>query len=215
MGLAASLPLGHSDLTGDEPVSGRCSGPRGACMVRFVAAIAVVLACVPLSFLIGAVVLKLSGENWAIWSAGPNGWASLLSRIAVRCGYADRIAARRNATFRFRHRSTRAQPGNGAVAPTGGRPSARPDEATGGSSQELTRPATVSSPRCQRRRGAARVARFARWQHQRLTRRPGPVPVHRRPRVGQPLREEHPDRAVLASQVLGLRHAAPSPAAGI
>ncbi len=61
-------------------------------MIRFVAAVAVLLACVPLSFLIGAVVLELSKENWAIWSAGPNGWpvAAVAGCSGVRLRGPDR-----------------------------------------------------------------------------------------------------------------------------
>ena len=92
-----------------------------------------------------AVVLKLSGENWASWSAGPNGWGVAALPVAVGRGYAERIAARRRAAFRFRHSSTGARPGNGAAAPTAGRTLARPDGAIGSSGQELTRPTPDSS----------------------------------------------------------------------
>jgi hypothetical protein len=64
-------------------------------MNRFVAAVAVLLACLPLTFLIGAVVLELSGENWASWSAGPNGWgvAAVADCSGVRLRGPDRRAA--------------------------------------------------------------------------------------------------------------------------
>jgi len=69
-------------------------------MSRFVAAVAVLLACVPLSFLIGVVVFELSGENWAIWSAGPNGWGVVA--VAGRSGVRLRGPDRRTAPSRLR-----------------------------------------------------------------------------------------------------------------
>ena len=61
-------------------------------MIRFVAAFAVLLVCVPLSFLLGAVAFKLSGENWAMWTTGPNGWGfpAVAGRSGVRLRGPDR-----------------------------------------------------------------------------------------------------------------------------
>jgi len=69
-------------------------------MIRFVAAVAVLLACVSLTFLIGAIVLELSGENWASWSGGPKGWG--VAAVAGRSGVRLRGPDRRTAPSRLR-----------------------------------------------------------------------------------------------------------------
>ena len=64
-------------------------------MIRFFAAFAVLLACVPLSVLSGVAVFKLSGENWAMWTTGPHRWGlpAVGSRNVVRLRGPDRRTA--------------------------------------------------------------------------------------------------------------------------
>ncbi len=48
-----------------------CAPTAGAFMVQFLVAVVVLLPCAPCTIAIAVAVLKLSGDNWADWSAAP------------------------------------------------------------------------------------------------------------------------------------------------
>ncbi len=59
---------------------------RRAFMVQFLVAVVVLLACAPCTIAIAVAVLKLSGDNWADWSAAPVSWGLTPAGAALPIG---------------------------------------------------------------------------------------------------------------------------------